>query len=101
MEEWEPEKTLDVTSDYESYTIYYWVVPANVTGTWEWIMPDSSVKERYILQLDQRFQTVNGIVAMDTTKMIIKDSKLLGDRLQFTIDKKVKGRIETMVFEGF
>ncbi len=53
MAEWEPDKTLEVTSDYESYTIYYWVVPANVSGTWEWIMPASSRKERYILKLDQ------------------------------------------------
>lgn len=100
MEEWEPDKTLDVTSDYESYTIYYWVVPANVTGTWEWIMPPSSGKERYILQLDQQFQQVNGIVTVGATKMLIKDAKLRGDRLQFTMDQKVRGRIATMLFEG-
>ncbi len=100
MEEWEPDKTLDVTSDYESYTIYYWVVPANVTGTWEWIMPASSGKERYILQLDQQFQQVNGIVTVGATKMLIKDAKLRGDRLQFTMDQKVRGRIATMLFEG-
>jgi len=97
MEEWEPDKTLDVTSDYESYTIYYWIVPANVTGTWEWIMPASSGKERYILQLDQQ---VNGIVTVGATKMLIKDAKLRGDRLQFTMDQKVRGRIATMLFEG-
>ncbi|MGB2763359.1 MAG: methyltransferase domain-containing protein [Candidatus Aminicenantaceae bacterium] len=100
MEEWEPDKTSEVTSDYESYTIYFWVVPANVTGTWEWIMPASSGKERYILQLDQQFQQVNGIVTVGATKMLIKDAKLRGDRLQFTMDQKVKGRIATMLFEG-
>jgi len=100
MEEWEPDKTSEVTSDYESYTIYYWVVPANVTGTWEWIMPASSGKERYILQLDQQFQQVNGIVTVGANKMLIKDAKLRGDRLQFTMDQKVRGRIATILFEG-
>lgn len=100
MEEWKPDKTLQVTSDYENYTIYFWVVPANVTGTWEWIMPASSRKERYILQLDQQFQKVKGIITAGTTKMIIKDEELRGDRLRFTIVKKVKGRTEDMLFEG-
>jgi len=100
MEEWEPDKTSDVTSDYESYTIYYWVVPANVTGTWEWTMPASSRKERYILQLDQQFQKVKGIITVGTTKMIIRDGELRGDRLRFTIVKEVEGRTEDMLFEG-
>jgi len=100
MEEWEPDKTSDVTSDYESYTIYYWVVPANVSGTWDWTMPASSVKERYILQLDQQFQKVKGIITVGTTKMVMKDVELRGDRLRFTIVKEVKGRTEDMLFEG-
>lgn len=100
MGEWEPDKTLEVTSDLEDYTIYYWIVPANVTGNWEWIMPASPGKEHYILHLDQQFQQVNGIVTVGDTKMIIKDAKLRGDRLQLTVDRKVNGRIATMLFEG-
>ena len=100
MEEWEPDKTLEVNSNYESYTIYYWVVPANVKGTWEWIMPASSRKERYILQLDQKFQKVKGNITVGTTKMIIKDEELRGDRLRFNIVKEMKGRTEDMLFEG-
>jgi hypothetical protein len=100
MEEWEPDKTSDVTSDDESYAIYYWVVPANISGTWEWIMPASSRKERYILQLDQQFQKVKGIITVGTTKMIIKDGELRGDRLRFIIVKEMKGRTEDMLFEG-
>jgi len=100
MEEWESDKTLEVTSDYENYTIYYWVVPANVTGTWEWVMPASSRKERYRLQLDQQFQNFKGIITVGTTKMIIKDGELRGDRLRFTIVKEVKSTTEDMLFEG-
>jgi len=100
MEEWEPDKTSDVTSDYESYTIYYWVVPANVSGTWEWTMPASSRKERYVLRMDQRFQKVKGIITAGTAKMTMKDVELKGDRLIFTIVKEVKGRTEEMLFEG-
>jgi len=100
MGEWEPDKTSEVTSDCDNYAIYYWVVPANVTGTWEWIMPASSTKERYLLQLDQQFQQVNGTVIVGASKILIKDAKLRGDRLQFTIDQKVSGIIATMLFEG-
>jgi hypothetical protein len=100
MEEWKPDKTLQVNSDYENYTIYFWVVPANVSGTWEWIMTASSRKERYLLQLDQQFQKVKGIITAGTAKMIIKDEELRGDRLRFTIAKEVKGKTEHMLFEG-
>jgi ubiquinone/menaquinone biosynthesis C-methylase UbiE len=100
MEEWESDKTSDLTGDYESYTIYYWVVPANVSGTWEWTMPASSRKERYIQQLDQQFQKVKGIITVGTTKMIIKEGELRGDRLRFTVVKEVEDRTEDMLFEG-
>ena len=41
-----------------------------------------------------------GIMTAGTTKMIIKDEELRGDRLRFTIVKEVKGRTEDVLFEG-
>jgi len=33
MGEWEPDKSVDVRGEYSTHTVYYWVVPANVSGT--------------------------------------------------------------------
>lgn len=100
MGEWRPDKTSKVSDYYENHTVYYWVVPANVTGTWKWTMPSSAGKKRYVLKLDQQFQQVNGTVFAGVSEMPIEDAVIRGDRLQFTMEQKLNGLIVRMLFEG-
>ena len=37
MGSWEPDQTIDV--NLEGHNVYFWVIPANVTGIWEWGNP--------------------------------------------------------------
>ena len=100
MGEWEPVKTQRYAANGTPHTVYYWVVPANVTGTWEWNMPAGTDKKCYVLRLNQHFTQVNGIVTEGALNIPIKDAKLSGDRFQFTLEQMVKGQIVTMRFEG-
>ena len=103
MGEWEPELSTEINENNEewnNHTVYFWIVPANVTGTWEWTILTGTSNEHYVLDVDQQFQMANGIVTVGDDKTPIKDVNLKGDRLQFTLEqKKKKGKV-TMQFEG-
>jgi SAM-dependent methyltransferase len=100
MSEWEPDKSSLVAVDDETHNIYFWVVPANVTGTWEWAMPSARKETPYKLQMNQIFQSVKGTVTAGKSRMEIMQAKLNGDKLQFAIEQKVGGQTEELLFEG-
>lgn len=79
------------------FDIYYWMVPANVTGSWNW--------DNWSLTLEQHFQEVKGIAASGDQRIAIQDTKLLGTYLEFTIkgDKtlqRFKGKVSGHIIEG-
>jgi hypothetical protein len=69
MGEWEP----DATQKVEGHGLYFFVVPANVTGTWEWMSKNG---QRASLYLTQRFQKVNGFVTIGKDTMPITRASL-------------------------
>jgi hypothetical protein len=76
------------------------VVPADVNGSWEWIMPEGRAQHRYILHLKQKFQEVEGYLSAGKARMPLKDVRLTGENLQFVIEDKVNGKTMVMKFEG-
>lgn len=120
MGKWEPDVSTTVkTGDYEnplvedywdlyevdywdSHMVYFWIVPANVTGTWKVTIPDISGKNELTLKLNQEFQRVRGeaFEGISPIPVFIKDEKIKGNILQFTMERKLKGRTESMHFEG-
>ena len=100
MGEWIPDKTSEVSIDYNNNSIYYWVVPANVTGTWEWSIPTSTGKDHYVLKLIQQFQEFAGTLLVSGSRIPIGRQEIIGDKLQFTIERKLKGRTVTLLFTG-
>lgn len=80
MDDWEPDQTENV----EGRTAYLWIVPAQVEGTWRWSVPGSGPKE-FELSLHQRFQKVEGVVRLDGRMAQLRDVKLQGDQLSFTV----------------
>ena len=100
MGEWLPDKTLEVYSDRRNHAVYFWVLPANVSGTWEWTVTARTEKRRYILHLDQKFQEVNGTLTVDGLNIPVHTITLDGDRLQFTIEEEIGDQKVTKMFEG-
>jgi len=118
MEDWKPDGSTVMEGDhyynpyiYEDFlvdhywgahNVYLWIIPANVTGVWEWTMPAISGKKRYRLELDQKFQEVEGKAFADSSSIpvYIKNGKITGDRLEFTLEKNLKGHAEKIQFEG-
>lgn len=119
MENWKPDRSTIVNDNHYDYpplyenflinnywdvhNVYLWVIPANVTGVWEWTMPAISSKKRFKLELDQMFQEVKGraFEGSSSISLHIKEGKIKGNRLEFTLERNLKGRTEQMHFEGF
>jgi SAM-dependent methyltransferase len=95
MGNWEPDQTMTVSGGHR---IHLWVIPANVTGTWEWDIPGE--KERYVLKLSQQFQKVSGTLRLGSDEIPVKNLELRGDRLQFTVEQFFKGQMQTLRFMG-
>lgn len=100
MGEWEADRTLRVRGPYREHTVYYWVLPAGVAGTWRWSVSTPQGERRYALRLRQRFQKVSGEVAADGQATPITNAQLVGTHLRFTVIREIEGQKVTMRFSG-
>jgi SAM-dependent methyltransferase len=101
MGEWMPDKTVVVTTNFgDERDIHYWVVPANVTGRWEWDAAGGSGTEHYVLEAGQAFETVTASVSRDGSPLSISDVKLVGDALSFRLTAEAGGKTLSRLYEG-
>ena len=80
MDDWQADQTENV----EGRTGYLWIVPAPVEGSWRWNSSGSGPKD-YQVKLRQEFQKVEGEVVLDGKPGQLRDAKLRGDQISFTV----------------
>ena len=94
MGEWTPELSLvmdapgkTVGRDMKS-KVFYWVVPATVSGTWRWQVTTAGRTQDFDLAAEQMFQNFDGAVVSEGRSGKIEGGKLAGDRIMLatTID---------------
>jgi len=95
MGDWRPDQTIIAPG---GHAIHFWVIPANVTGTWEWKMPGE--KERYVLKLDQQFQKVSGTLLVGSEEIPVQHLELRGDGLEFSVEGPFPEQMQTRRFRG-
>jgi len=120
MGKWEPDATSSVKTEnyrdpylfnywdeqiadyWRTHTVYLWIIPGNVKGTWKLTIPDISGNDEFTLRFDQEFQRVRGQVleGASSISVFIKDVKIRGNMLLFTLERKLKGLTESLHFEG-
>jgi hypothetical protein len=85
MEDWEP----DEVSSMDGRRAYFWVVPANVMGTWSL---DAGNGKPADLTLEQTFQKINGYVSLGAVHGGLRDARLSGATIAFSFvdDKAVR-----------
>jgi SAM-dependent methyltransferase len=96
MGEWKP----DATSKVSNHNLYFWVIPANVSGTWAWPVPTGKGNARAVLRLNQHFQEISGSLTVDNATVPLTGTVLTGDRLRLVAEPLVEGRKVTMELEG-
>ena len=100
MKDWEADIFKEVKLERRTHSIYFWIVPANVSGTWEWTSSAGPDKDRYVLKLEQRFQKIKGTLYVNGSGLSIERGELVGDKLQFIAGRKLKGQTVRMLFNG-
>jgi len=100
MDTWKPDNSSVVMVNGQTHNVYFWVVPANVSGTWEWSWVENSRNVPYVLELDQLFQWPNGRIKVGGSELGLRSVTLTGNRIRFLVDQEKGGKTVTMVFEG-
>jgi hypothetical protein len=77
MGDWEADQKIETRAAHA----YYWVVPANVAGTW--VLDGVNPTQQVTLQLSQRFQRVGGNIVIGKTTQPLLGAQLEGDKLTF------------------
>jgi hypothetical protein len=89
MGEWQPEETVSVDDCSSWCTVHYWVVPAQVEGTWKTAGGN--------LTLDQEFQMITGRLGSQP----ISEGKLTGDQITFKAGNATyTGRVDGNAIKG-
>ena len=84
MGEWDADQQVTVPPGGE--TVYFWVIPAKVNGTWTLQIPSGEGKTREAkLELKQEFQKVTGSVTVNGKPSELTDAKLHGAEFTFNL----------------
>ncbi|HSH47597.1 MAG TPA: hypothetical protein VK991_03295 [Halomonas sp.] len=72
----------DERRSFSGATLYKWVVPARVSGAWEWKRADG---KQYRIELQQKYQKVTGKVWLDGKKAHLESARLSGSCLELML----------------
>ena len=106
MGDWEPDQStvieysLEYQNFLDSHTVYFWILPANVSGDWEVKVTESESHDTFILHINQNFQKLHGNLTDEKSNITIKDIKIEGVRLQYTTEEKNGKEKVTGFFDG-
>jgi precorrin-6B methylase 2 len=102
MEDWEP----DETSDVDGRRVYLWVVPASVAGRWAMELSGTGASEKISLNLDQRYQKIEGVAYLGSILAGLREPRLSGFRISFAyvdnhgVRRDFTGRVNGGTMEG-
>ncbi len=101
MGEWKPDRTSVVTTSFDDQRdVHFWVVPANLTGKWEWDLAEGPRNRHYTLQPTQHFQVLTASGTAGDGPLTINDIELAGDVIKFRADAEANGKMASFLYEG-
>ena len=99
MDDWEA----DEISNLDGRRAYFWVVPANVQGTWKVALPGGDTPE---VTFDQRYQKIDGHVQLGAVQGGLREARLSGPNITFAyvdmngVKRTLVGRVNGSAMEG-
>jgi len=102
MDDWEA----DETSSLDGRRAYFWVVPANVAGTWMLEFAGGGASEKMEMTLEQRFQKLEGTVSLGAMLGGLREPRLRGFEIAFAyvdnrgVRRDFQGRVSGARMEG-
>ena len=96
LDEWKPDQMTTIRKN-----VFLWVVPAKVAGRWRARVPLPDGPRTIEVELNQRFQEVNGLARIDGQVTQMWEPRLSGERLSFVlVDSADREREASLYFEG-
>lgn len=89
MGEWKPDAQFKLEAPGKTVgrdpvsKVFYWVVPANVTGEWSATVRTSPKPQEITLRLAQKFQFAEGSIEAGDSRLPLEGVKLVGPQLTF------------------
>ncbi len=100
MDTWKPDDSTIVMVNDQSHSVYFWVVPANVSGVWKGSWADGGGGSDFGLNLEQHFQWPSGKIDIGEQEIWLSDLRLSGDKFEFTAKRDDSGPSPRLVFTG-
>ncbi len=100
MDNWKPDASSEVDVDGIRHDVFLWVIPVNASGDWTWTMKINGKTTPVTAALIQKYQYATGTATVNSNAAEIKDSKVQGDLVRFSLDLPADGKTITFAFEG-
>lgn len=81
MGEWEADEIDTSTASI----LRLWIVPADAAGTWQWSLRHEGKVREAVLDMNQQFQRISGLVTLGQHRLRLRNARLQGDRLSFVL----------------
>lgn len=105
MGDWDEDQSVvlegefDNFDSFDTHTVYFWTLPANVSGSWEWNLQDR-ICTKYVLTIEQEFQKLLGKLTVGKSGAILKNVTIHGDTLSFVADYNIDSTLVTSTYLG-
>jgi len=96
MGEWQPEQVAQTGG----LTVHLYIVPAQAMGEWRWTHDGIGFGRDYAMSVRQKFQFLEGSASTKTSVVYLRDMKLLGDRITFTLTEEAGSSLAQTRYEG-
>ncbi len=108
MDDWKADESVsfDVADKYGAgggsgtSTIYFWLVPARVTGPWQWTTNIGGKPQAYEMVLEQNFQVISGAVRVGGRSVKLQEARLRGDQISGVFIADLNGAAVRHEFAG-
>lgn len=101
MGDWSPDAKLEI----EGSNAFFWTIPADVRGDWNWQLTTPEGTERHTITFQQRFQKATGSWAGENATVSVPAVRIVGDSVVFRISRpseefRIAARVSGNRMEG-
>lgn len=96
MGDWKP----DAVSSFGKEDVYFWIIPANASGKWQWVEGKGKSITRCDLEVRQLFQAIAGEVTCNGKRAPLQGGKITGETISFTLTGETFEKASPVEFSG-
>ena len=103
MGDWRPDKimVIDIARpDSAESILYLWIMPARISGKWQWRLPMLGGEQSFSVEFNQYFQDIGGVASNEKGKWRLFDATLRGNRIAFSLVSEAQYRMIRQDYEG-